>query len=90
MIYVPLLSKALDFPEILGLRVPQPTLVLNNADDELFTLAEMERADDILQEVYKKAEAGGRYQCSYYPGPHKFDLETQTETFGWFDRWLKG
>ena len=58
MIYVPLLSQALNFPEILGLRVPQPTLVLNNSDDELFTLSEMERADTILQEVYELARPG--------------------------------
>ena len=88
MVYVPLLAQALDYPEILGLRLPQPTLVLNNNDDELFTLAEMERADLILREVYGKAGAEDRYQCSFYPGPHKFDLDMQTEAFRWFDRWL--
>jgi len=85
---VPLLAQVLDYPEILGLRLPQPTLVLNNRDDELFTLPEMERADLILQELYEKADAKDRYQCSFYPGPHKFDLDMQTEAFRWFDRWL--
>jgi len=89
MIYAPLLSQTLDYPEILGLRAPQPTLVLNNNDDELFTLAEMKRADAILQEVFEKAGAENRYRCSHYPGPHKFDLAMQTEAFDWFDRWLK-
>jgi DNA modification methylase len=30
-----------------------------------------------------------RYQCSFYPGPHKFDGPMQAEAFAWFERWLK-
>jgi dienelactone hydrolase len=89
MVYVPLLPPELDYPEILGLRVPLPTMVLNNIDDPLFTLPEMERADQILREVYAKAGAEERYRCNFYPGPHKFDLEMQAAAFDWFDRWLK-
>jgi len=89
MTYVPLLPNELDLPEILGLRAPLPSLVLNNNEDELFTLTEMKRADNILNEVYKKAGAGDHYQASFYPGPHKFDARMQTEAFNWFDRWLR-
>jgi dienelactone hydrolase len=89
MVYVPLLPKDLDYPEILGLRAPLPTMVLNDNDDDLFTLPEMHRADDILREVFAKAGAADRYRCSFYPGPHKFDLRMQAEAFEWFDRWLK-
>ncbi len=89
MCYTPLLPNELDYPEILGLRAPLPTLVLNDIDDNLFTMPEMERADVILREVYAKAGASERYRASFYPGPHKFDLEMQVEAFEWFDRWLK-
>ena len=89
MVYVPLLPRDLDYPEILGLRVPLPTLVQNNIGDELFTLAEMERADVMLREVFGKAGAGDRYRGSFFPGPHKFDRPMQAEAFDWFDRWLK-
>jgi dienelactone hydrolase len=89
MTYVPLLPKELDFPEILGLRAPLPTLVLNDNDDELYTLPQMKEADRILQEIYTKAGAADKYKCSYYPGPHKFDAKMQAEAFDWFDRWLK-
>ncbi len=89
MVYVPLLPRDLDYPEILGLRVPLPTLVLNNRQDPLFTLAEMERADRILAEVYAKAGASDRYRCTFYEGPHKFDVAMQAEAFAWFDQWLK-
>lgn len=90
MCYVPLLPRDLDYPEILGLRMPLPTLVLNNREDSLFTLPEMERADRILREAFEAIGAPDRYRCSFYPGPHKFDLEMQAEAFDWFDRWLKG
>jgi dienelactone hydrolase len=90
MSYVPILPQELDFPEILGLRAPLPTLVLNDIEDQLFTLSEMKKADKILQEVYAKANASDRYKCTFHPGPHKFDQAMQVEAFGWFDRWLKG
>ena len=89
MTYVPLLPNELDFPEILSLRAPLPTLVQNDADDFLYTMPEMERADRILQQVYHKAAARGSYKCSFYPGPHKFDIKMQLEAFDWFDQWLK-
>ena len=89
MTYVPLLPNELDFPEILGLRAPLPTLVLNDEHDDLYTMEGMQNADSILKQVYKKAKAGRRYRCSFYPGPHKFDKEMQDEAFTWFDMWLK-
>jgi dienelactone hydrolase len=89
MVYVPLLPNELDFPEILGLRTPLPTLVLNDKDDGLYTPEGMKAADNILSEVYQKAKAGDRYRCSFYPGGHKFDKAMQAEAFAWFDKWLK-
>ena len=89
MTYVPILPNELDFPEILGLRVPLPTLVLNDTDDELYTVPEMNAADKILKEVFSKANAADSYRCSFYPGGHKFDSDMQEEAFKWFDRWLK-
>jgi dienelactone hydrolase len=88
MTYAPVLPKYMDFPEILGLRVPLPTLVLNNNQDSLFTLSEMKKADRILGEVYKKAGATDKFKASYYDGPHKFDADMQREAFAWFARWL--
>ncbi|MNL74370.1 hypothetical protein D3C87_2000010 [compost metagenome] len=89
MTYAPLLPNYMDFPEILGLRVPLPTLVLNNNQDELFTLDEMKTADGILKEVFSKAGAGEKYAAKFYDGPHKFDAAMQKDAFNWFDKWLK-
>jgi hypothetical protein len=88
MTYVPQLPNELDFPEILGLRAPLPTLVLNDKEDFLFTMPEMQEADRMLSEVFEKAGARDKYRCSFYPGPHKFDREMQEEAFAWWEKWL--
>ena len=88
MLYAPLISRFLEFPEIMGLRAPLPTMVQNNEEDQLFTLSEMKKADVILQDVFKKANASENYVGKFYGGPHKFDAEMQSDAFDWFDRWL--
>jgi len=89
MVYVPLLPNELDFPEILGLRAPLPSMVLCDEQDDLYTMEGMNDAEKILKEVYKKAGAENNFKCSYYPGPHKFDKKMQADAFDWFDKWLK-
>jgi dienelactone hydrolase len=89
MIYAPLLPMDLDYPEILALHAPRPALVLNCTDDALFTMPEMQRADQILAETYAKAGSAEAYRSSFHPGGHRFDLTMQAEAFEWFDHWLK-
>jgi dienelactone hydrolase len=89
MTYVPLLPKDLDFPEILALRAPAPTMVLNCREDPLYTLPEMKRADAMIAETFKRAKAANRYRAIYYEGGHKFDRPMQADAFDWFDRFLK-
>ena len=89
MTYVPISPNELDCPEMLGLRAPLPTMVLNDIDDGLYTMPEMTKADEILRAVFEKANASDKYRCSFHPGPHKFDKKMQTEAFDWFDQWLK-
>ncbi len=89
MTYTPLLPRYMDFPEILGLRVPLPTMTLNDIDDGLYTMDGMTRADQILKELYAKAGVADHYDGRFYPGPHKLDAKMQKDAFDWFDRWLK-
>ncbi|QEH35036.1 Alpha/beta hydrolase family protein [Aquisphaera giovannonii] len=89
MAYVPLLPRDLDFPEILALRAPRPTMVLNCNEDALYTPSEMHRADAILRATFEKGGAADAYRCNFYPGGHKFDLEMQRDAFAWFDEHLK-
>jgi dienelactone hydrolase len=90
MTYVPLLPRDLDFPEILALRAPAATMVLNCNEDGLYTLPEMKRADAMVRETFEKGGAAEMYRCNFYSGGHKFDLEMQKDAFEWFDKHLKG
>ncbi|MBI3856023.1 MAG: hypothetical protein HY293_10070 [Planctomycetes bacterium] len=89
MAYVPLLPKDLDFPEILALRAPKATMVLNCSEDPLYTPAEMKRADEMMADVFKRARASDKYRCNFYPGGHKFDRAMQADAFDWFDLHLR-
>ena len=89
MTYIPLLPKYLDFPEVMGLRVPLPTMIQNCIEDPLYTMPEVNRANQILSEIYAKAGAPECYQFNLYDGGHKFDEEMQNDAFVWFDKWLK-
>ncbi len=89
MTYVPLLPKDLDFPEILALRAPLPTMVLNCRQDQLYTMPEMERADAMIADTFKRANASDKYRSIYYDGGHKFDRAMQKDAFEWLDRFLK-
>lgn len=89
MTYTPLLPKYLNFPEIIGLRAPLPTMTLNNDQDRLFTLSEMKKANNILMEVFDKTGARDHYKGGFYEGDHKFDARMQQDVFDWFDKWLK-
>ena len=89
MTYVPLLPKDLDFPEILAMRAPAATMVLNCRQDQLYTMPEMQRADAMITDTFKRAGAADRYRSIYYDGGHKFDRAMQKDAFDWFDRWLR-
>jgi len=89
MTYVPLLPKDLDFPEILALRAPAPTMVLNCRQDDLYTMPEMQRADAMIAETFRLAGASDKYKCNFYDGGHKFDRTMQADAFAWFDKFLK-
>jgi hypothetical protein len=84
-----LLPNELDFPEILGLQVPQPAFVLNDENGDLYTPAEMRAAERMLHDVYQKAGAQRNLKVSYYPGHHRFDKKMQADALDWLDKWLK-
>jgi dienelactone hydrolase len=88
MIYIPGLPPSMDFPDILAMRAPLPSLVQSTRDDPLYSPDEVRRAEALLAATYKKAGAGDRFKMSYHDGPHRFDVTMQDEAFAWFDRWL--
>jgi hypothetical protein len=78
----------MDYPDILGMRAPLPSLVLATKEDPLFTLEVVERAGKNLEAIYNKMNATEAFRISFYDGPHKFDCPMQQEAFAWFNKWL--
>jgi dienelactone hydrolase len=89
MIYIPHLPRLMEYPEILSLHLPSPSLVLQTRNDPLFTLTEAERCKRILMDCYAKAGAADSFRMSFYDGPHKFDVPMQEEAFAWIEGWLR-
>jgi dienelactone hydrolase len=87
-LFVPRLARLLDFPEVLGLRVPLPSLVLACEQDPLFHREESIRAAAMLEQIYGQAGAAEALRVSRYPGEHRFSRDMQAEAFAWLDRWL--
>jgi len=87
-LFVPGLPGLLDFPEVLGLRVPLPSLVLACEQDPLFRREESLRAGAMLEDIYRQAGAPDALRVSRYPGEHRFSREMQDEAFAWLGRWL--
>jgi hypothetical protein len=88
MTYVPLLPKDLEFGEILGLRVPLPTFVLNCKSDSLFTTSEVKRSAEILKDIYLKAKAPESFRFSLYSGGHQLNAPMQEAGWKWLKIWL--
>jgi dienelactone hydrolase len=89
MVYIPLLSRYMDFPEVLAMRAPLPAMVLSCTEDPLFDQSEVARALQKLEQVYAKAGSPQTFEWASYPGPHQFDRAMQTRAFDWLDRYLK-
>lgn len=88
MLFIPGLPRHMEYPDILAMRAPSPSLVLCCTEDALFTLEEVRRAEHMLRRTYCKARRAEAFAMSYHDGPHRFDIPMQEQAFAWFDRWL--
>jgi len=79
-----------DWPDLAACRAPSPLLVQYDLDDNLFTRAGMQAADQRLKAIFAGVGQAESYQGQFYPGPHKFDLEMQTAAFRWLKEQLQG
>lgn len=88
MLYIPHLSKHMEFADILAMHAPKPTMVINATEDPLFSLEEVHRAQRILEKTYAKMGYPDNFTMTHYPGGHRFDREMQKEVFAHFDNFL--
>jgi len=60
-----------------------PLLVQYDREDDLFTLEGMQAAHERIISHYQRSDSPQAYTGQFYPGPHKFDLEMQSEAYNW-------
>ena len=87
--FVPGLAESLELSDVASIGAPGYLLVLQCAQDELFTGDAMHRACDKLESIFTKAELRDHFHYSFYDVPHQFNASMQKEAHSWFDRWLK-
>ena len=64
-------------------QAPSPLLVQYNRDDELFTLAGAQAANERITAHYADTSAPDAYTGQFYDGHHKFDQAMQRDAFAW-------
>jgi len=89
MVYVPRQMTFLDVPDVVSLSAPNPLMVINCEQDQLYPLEAMQAADKKLAAIYKKMQAEDRYQCNYYDVPHSLNVEMQDDAIAWLEKWLE-
>ncbi len=81
MFFPPGLGGRWDWPDLVSCRAPSPLMVLYAREDELFTLAGMTEAHNLISSRYRKAGAAAAYVGNFYDGRHRFDREMQDDAF---------
>jgi len=89
MMYLPGLTALMDFPDLYSLHGKKPTMVLFDAEDQLFTVKGQEGAHARLTAIYAKMGAPELYRGHFFPGPHKYDIPMQEKAFAFFDEFMK-
>jgi dienelactone hydrolase len=89
MVYVPRQMTFLDVPDVVSLSAPNPLMVINCEQDQLYPLEAMQAADRKIAAIYKKMQAEDRYQCNYYDVPHSLNVEMQDDAIAWLEKWLQ-
>ncbi len=82
--FIPGLTRVLDWPDVAALHAPDPLLVLQGAQDDLFPLNGFQRAAERLRNIYAKAGAPGNLDISLYDLPHTFSHEMQARAWDFF------
>ena len=88
--FLPGLTRFMDLPDMLGAMAPNPLMVLECSQDNLYPLESMKEAVDKLGRIYDKAGKPENFQGRFYDQPHRFSRDMQEDAFRWLDSHLKG
>jgi len=89
MVYIPGLTKYMDIPDVMSLAAPNPLLVQQCTEDELYTLEGMQDACIKIEDIYTKLGHKDKYKYEFYNNNHEFNIKMQEDAFSWLDRWFK-
>lgn len=90
MIYVPRQLEWLDLPDVAAINAPNPLMVINCLQDELFTREGMFAAEKKIAAVYDRMGAHDKFLCRYDDEPHSLKIPAQDAAIAWLERWLAG
>lgn len=89
MVYVPLLTRYMDIPDVVSLAAPNALMVQQCANDHLFDLEGMKKANEHIADVYRKVGYPDRFRGLFYDNDHEFNMRMQEDAFAWLDAHLK-
>ncbi|GAA4937515.1 alpha/beta hydrolase family protein [Actinoplanes utahensis] len=85
----PGLYRHLDIPDVAALAAPRPMLLVDGADDPLFTAEGVAVAHAKMGRVWSAHRAANRLRTKTWPGlGHVFTAEMQDDAFRWLDHHL--
>ncbi len=88
MVYIPGQQAWLDLPDVVTLNAPNPLMVINCSQDNLFSMEGMKAAETKIAEVYTRMGAADRFRCKYYDEPHSLKIPAQNDAIAWLELWL--
>ena len=86
---IPALRQWLDYPHIASLACPKPMLFINGKRDHLFPVRGVEKAFNIMHDVWKSQNADHVLETELWDVPHSCGVELQHRTLLFLDKYLK-
>ncbi|MDL2247453.1 dienelactone hydrolase family protein [Bacteroides sp. OttesenSCG-928-J23] len=85
---LPGLRQYLDYPHIASIACPKPLLIFNGRHDKLFPVDGVEKAHQVMRQVWESQLAGERLTTKLWDTPHTCSKEMQAEVLNFFKKWL--
>ncbi len=85
---IPLLRQYMDYPHIASIACPKPMLFISGRQDKLFPVEGVERAFDIMHDVWRSQKADDALQTELWDMPHECNKEVQERILHFLDKHL--
>lgn len=86
---IPGLRQYLDYPHIASLACPKAMLFINGTKDHLFPVRGVNKAFDIMHEVWKSQHADKMLETELWDIPHSCGIRVQERSLEFLDKHLK-